>query len=231
METAMRLPLEVVIVSSAPVLSQAIQQILEEGPDAARCEILGETESSGLPVPTDPDVVLIAPRHWEEMARWLCPLRRQFYVPSWLMLADLRVAGMYSSFLEMHRAAILPTSVTAADLRDRVRRLTEQESSYPTVELLSHFNRNATRLPTGRPPSLLTPRELQCGCAVSLGLSNRQIAENLHLGDATVKSHVHHLLEKLELSNREDLGAYVERALTPVAAPFGWREVQPKVWK
>jgi DNA-binding NarL/FixJ family response regulator len=226
-----RLPLEVVIVSANPIFCFAVRQLLEEGPDVTRCRGIGETDA---PVPSaacDPDVVVIAPRHWEEMARWLPSLRRHFYVPSWLVLADLRVAGMFSSFLEMYRATILPTTATPQDLRDRVRLLTEEETSYPTAELLSHFNRHASLLRTRRPACLLTPRELQCGCAVSLGLSNRQIAELLHLGDATVKSHVHRLLEKLELSNREDLGAYVERALTPAATPFWWSEIQPKVWK
>jgi DNA-binding NarL/FixJ family response regulator len=226
-----RLPVDVVIVSANPIFCFAARELLEEGPEITRCRGIGETDVPVPPADGDPDVVLIAPRHWEEMARWLPSLRRHFYVPSWLVLADLRVSGMFASFLEMYRATILPTTATPQDLRDRVRLLVEQETTYPTTELLSHFNRNASRLPTGRPPCLLTPRELQCGCAVSLGLSNRQIAELLHLGDATVKSHVHHLLEKLELSNREDLGAYVEQALTPVAPPYRWREVQPKVWK
>jgi DNA-binding NarL/FixJ family response regulator len=226
----MRLPSEVVIVSASPIFSRAVRELLEEGPDATRCWIHGESSPPG-PSAADPDVVLIAPCHWEEMARWLLPLRRHFYVPAWLMLADLRVAGMFSSYLEMHRAGVLPASASPHELRERVCLLTGQQSSYPTAELLAVFHRNAPFLPSRRPPCLLTPRELQCGCAVSMGLSNRQIAELLHLGEATVKSHVHHLLEKLELSNREDLGAYIERALTPASTPFWWSEIQPKVWK
>jgi DNA-binding NarL/FixJ family response regulator len=227
----MRLPLEVVIVSATPLYASAVRQVLQDDPDPARCEILGETPCPGVPTTCQPGVVLIAPRHWEEMARWLCPLRQLFYASPWLLLTDLRVAGMFCAVLETRRAAVLPNSATAQDLRHRVRLMAEQETSSPTAELLSLFNRNACQLPTGRPPCLLTPRELQCACAISLGLSNRQIAEVLHLGDATVKSHVHRLLDKLELSNREDLGAYVEQALTPGVTPFWCREIQPKVWK
>jgi DNA-binding NarL/FixJ family response regulator len=221
----MRLPAEVAIVSASPIFTLAVRQLLEGESDITLCRIHGE------PSVPDPDVVLIVPRHWEEMARWLPSLRRHFCVPSWLMLADLRVAGMFSSYLEMHRAGVLPASASPRELRERVCQLTGPDSSYPTAELLSVFHRNAPCLPSGRPPCLVTPRELQCGCAVSLGLSNRQIAALFYLGDATVKSHVHHLLEKLELSNREDLGTYVERALTPVSTPFWWTDIQPKVWK
>jgi Bacterial regulatory proteins, luxR family len=66
---------------------------------------------------------------------------------------------------------------------------------------------------------------------VSLGLSNRQISEVLHLGEATVKSHLHSLLNKLELSDREDLGLYFAQALAPFSPPKRWREIQPKRWK
>jgi len=34
------------------------------------------------------------------------------------------------------------------------------------------------------------------------GLSNKEIGSSLHISEATVKSHVHHLLEKLQVSSR-----------------------------
>ncbi len=41
--------------------------------------------------------------------------------------------------------------------------------------------------------------------AVSQGLSNREIAEQLHLGYGTVKTHVSHLLTKLGFRDRAQL--------------------------
>jgi DNA-binding NarL/FixJ family response regulator len=48
----------------------------------------------------------------------------------------------------------------------------------------------------------LTVRELEVLHLVARGLSNTEIAQELHLGDATIKSHVGNLLMKLEVRDR-----------------------------
>src|SRR5207248_3796572 len=68
--------------------------------------------------------------------------------------------------------------------------------------LVSHYlNRPAT------PPHLdalgeLTPRELEIFRLVGQGLSNSDIATELVISLATVKTHVRHLLQKLDLRDR-----------------------------
>ena len=57
----------------------------------------------------------------------------------------------------------------------------------------------------------LTPRERDVLLAVADGRSNREIATDLHLGYSTVKTHVSHLLTKLDVRDRAQLVALVHR--------------------
>jgi two-component system nitrate/nitrite response regulator NarL len=53
----------------------------------------------------------------------------------------------------------------------------------------------------------LTNREHQIMCLVSEGLSNKEIGRRLNISDGTIKVHLHHIYEKLEISNRTALAA------------------------
>lgn len=66
----------------------------------------------------------------------------------------------------------------------------------------------------------LTPREREIVELVVLGLTNREIAEELCLAEKTVENHVGRILVKLDLPSRTRLAAYaVERGLAGTAAP------------
>lgn len=55
------------------------------------------------------------------------------------------------------------------------------------------------------PPSNLTPREEQILQLLAGGLSNKEIAQQLHLQPQTVKNYVHLVLQKLDLRSRLDV--------------------------
>jgi two-component system, NarL family, nitrate/nitrite response regulator NarL len=62
------------------------------------------------------------------------------------------------------------------------------------------------RTPDGRPPNL-TRREWEIASWIEKGLSNKEIASELGIETATVKNHVHSLLEKLQVQRRGDVSA------------------------
>jgi DNA-binding NarL/FixJ family response regulator len=71
-----------------------------------------------------------------------------------------------------------------------------------TRRLIEEFARRP--LANARPAALeaLSPRELEVLRLVARGLSNAEIATELYVGDATVKTHVSRILQKLSLRDR-----------------------------
>jgi DNA-binding NarL/FixJ family response regulator len=55
-------------------------------------------------------------------------------------------------------------------------------------------------------PRQLTQRQLEIARLVERGLSNKQIAQELCIELATVKNHVHTILERLEIGHRAEVG-------------------------
>jgi DNA-binding NarL/FixJ family response regulator len=55
----------------------------------------------------------------------------------------------------------------------------------------------------------MTKRERQVIDLVADGLTNKEIAQKLHLSTYTVKSHIHNILEKLALHTRVQIAKYV----------------------
>jgi DNA-binding NarL/FixJ family response regulator len=62
------------------------------------------------------------------------------------------------------------------------------------------------------PADDLSLREREVLELLGQGLRNREIAERLVVSEATVKTHVRHVLEKLRLRNRAEAAAFAARA-------------------
>ncbi len=54
----------------------------------------------------------------------------------------------------------------------------------------------------------ISPREMEVLQLIAQGLSNKEIGEKLFIGERTVKTHVSHLLEKLQLQDRTQLAIH-----------------------
>ncbi|GET41699.1 response regulator [Microseira wollei] len=57
----------------------------------------------------------------------------------------------------------------------------------------------------------LTPREREVLNLIALGSTNRDIAQQLYISEGTVKTHVTHLLKRLNLRNRAQLAIYAHQ--------------------
>ncbi|GAA2230023.1 response regulator transcription factor [Promicromonospora sukumoe] len=65
--------------------------------------------------------------------------------------------------------------------------------------------------PFSVPPSVLTPRESEVLRLIALGQSNAEIAAELVISEGTVKSHITHILTKIEARDRAHAVSYAFR--------------------
>jgi two-component system, NarL family, nitrate/nitrite response regulator NarL len=84
-----------------------------------------------------------------------------------------------------------------------------QCSPRATAALLRRLAELSSRGRSGPRAALLTPREREIVALIDRGLSNKEIASELHIELATVKNHVHSVLEKLQVDRRGAAAAAV----------------------
>jgi DNA-binding NarL/FixJ family response regulator len=91
-----------------------------------------------------------------------------------------------------------------------------------TARLIAHFVAIPEQPPVTAPGALaeLTPREREVLTAIARGRSNQEIAADLFLGEATVKTHVGRIFEKLGVRDRAQavIAAYESGLVRPGGA-------------
>jgi non-specific serine/threonine protein kinase len=99
----------------------------------------------------------------------------------------------------------------AAALTDSVELWTLQTEALLVLESMQ------ARTPAPMAPPALTARELDVARLVARGLTNRQVAGELALSEGTVRAHVGHILDKLQLRSRVQVAGWLkqERLLSP----------------
>ncbi len=64
----------------------------------------------------------------------------------------------------------------------------------------------------------ISERELEVAWLLYRGYTNRQIGEELYIAETTVKKHVSHIYQKLDVYSRKEFRAYVQQALARTSA-------------
>jgi two-component system, NarL family, nitrate/nitrite response regulator NarL len=91
-------------------------------------------------------------------------------------------------------------------LVDGVRTAAVGEASFPPYIATALLRRavSTTAVITAPEAAALTMREREIATLIAEGLTNKEIASRLHIEVATVKNHVHSVLEKLQVNRRNE---------------------------
>jgi two-component system, NarL family, nitrate/nitrite response regulator NarL len=169
---------------------------------------------------TRPDVVVLdmATRESLEIARGIMTARPATRVIAFAVEEDDHVI---LSCAEAGVAAWVACEGSVDDLVVAIHRAVRNElvcSPSLTATLFRRVASLAHGAPTPTPKAQLTGRERQVVALIDRGLSNKEIAQRLHLEIATVKNHVHNILEKLRVSRRGEVAARL-RSSAPGRSP------------
>ena len=89
------------------------------------------------------------------------------------------------------------------DLRKLLRRVYDGQGAL-SPEVTATILRAVSRFPSDEPANLLSERELEVLTCMFDGQTTLQIASRLFISENTVKTHVRHIFEKLEVSTRAE---------------------------
>lgn len=120
---------------------------------------------------------------------------------------------------EAGAAGYVPRSASSEDLLQTILSVSRGElrcSPRIAASLFKALRAQPPRPETDRLTVLLTARERQIAPLLDRGMSNKEIAAALQIEVATVKNHVHNLLEKLQVASRGEAAARLRSATGPV---------------
>ena len=164
-----------------------------------------------------PDLALLdaALPHSVELAR---EITRQVPATRVLILAINESDENVIAIAEAGVVGYVPRDASHDDLIAAIERAAKGEVLCPPTIVASLFRRMAalasSRESTGSFPEL-TPRERDVVALLGQGMSNKEIARRLSIRVATVKNHVHSILQKLGVTRRFAVAALLMRERGP----------------
>ena len=186
----------------------------------ARIEVVGLAadgrEAIALAERRRPDVALLDLNMPEVRGIEACAAIRRSNPETEVMILTVseQEPDLYAS-LRVGAAGYLLKDIAPADLIEAVLAAGRGEPRIPASmagRLLQELAGAAPEASTG-PIGSLTEREREVLALLAEGLRNREIADRLVISEATVKTHVRHVLEKLRFRNRAEAAAFAARHL------------------
>jgi DNA-binding NarL/FixJ family response regulator len=210
----MKRRIKLVVVEDNRLLREGLTVMLKEQPDITVIASLSNGDALIRGKRLKPDLILLDFVLRSSSSLNLVRSIRKINPDARVIVMDL--APIQPSLVEYVQAGVagfVLKDATFADFLQTVRDVARGKKVLPptlTSSLFSEIATHATRQGRGNPfkSVRMTSREREVIELIAEGLSNKQIAVRLNLAVDTVKSHVHNILEKLELHTRLEIANY-----------------------
>ena len=209
------MPVRVIVADDHQLMREGTAALL--GADE-RIEVVGLArdgrEAIALADRRKPDVVLLDLNMPEVGGLEACARLRAQEGPEVLVLTVSDEEPDLYAALRVGAAGYLTKDMPPAELIEAVLAVARGEPRIAPA-MASRMLVDLGRAPAAEPDPLdtLSARERDVLELLAEGLRNREIADRLVIGEATVKTHVRHVLEKLRFRNRAEAAAFAARHL------------------
>lgn len=206
--------IHLLLIEDNRLLREGLTVMLKEQPDLKVVASPGNSDATTKAKKLKPNVILLdLGLRSQNSLRLLGLLKKS--------APDARVIGMdllpvqeeLVQYVEAGVSGFVLKDATFDDFLRTIRSVAKGVDILPpplTGSLFSQIVDHATRKGKGNPFASvrMTSREREVITLIAEGLSNKEIAQRLHLATDTVKSHVHNILEKLALHTRLEIANY-----------------------
>jgi DNA-binding NarL/FixJ family response regulator len=203
--------IRITILDDHPLVTDGLEQLLRLEPDfevVAKCRTVGEAQRSLRTHPTD--VVLLDLKLRGESGLTLLESMTSSD-PAVLVLTASEDEHEWLEAVRLGARGVVLKATAPASLARSIRAVASGRS-WSNVDGVNLESRLERRQQVERRLSeQLTPRELEVMRELAARRDNDEIAARLGLAIGTVKLHVHHVYEKLGVSSRTELLAFLAR--------------------
>ena len=199
----------ILIVSHVHLLREALVASLQGAKDHQAFGASSRETVEGAALEFAPSLVIVDASH-PEGAALVGAVRMHVPQVKVIVLAMRDRVEDFLAWAEIGISGFLGPDASARDLLSMVRRVGAGEVVCPprlTALLLTRLSNRSSERATRAGIYTLTAREREVAELLADGLSNKLIACRLHVALATVKNHVHSILDKWELQSRGEAAA------------------------
>ena len=206
-------PIRVVVTIETRIYREGIAQLLENDSDI---EIVATAstpqETLTICLENSPNILLIDATFPETLAT-IRRLKQELHHLKMILVSMRACRSQMSIFAEEGVVEFVTLDDSIDDLRQAIVAAMKDGfwcSSEVAKLLLEHAPADDPA-PDRLGGLALTPQQANVLQLLELGISNKEIARKLHIETATVKNHVHHILQKLNVSSRGEAAAVYRR--------------------
>jgi two-component system response regulator DevR len=208
-------PITLVLVDDHRMVRQALTEVFDAHRDF---EVLGSTDRAGAAIElitsTRPDVAVLDVRLPELSGIELCAaICRTMPSPACLMLTAFDDRATVRDAVRAGASGFVRKTASTTELFNAIVNVAAGRPAFDaevTAGLIDDLRHPELR--RASPLDALSATEREILDLLSAGLTNRDIADHVHLAESTVKSHVSAILRKLEVTSRTEAAVLAMRA-------------------